>query len=124
MSKLKNICKLFDLSFGKNVGWGNKKSGLSARKFCSNNKHKLSIIEDGFVSYIKKCNFPLSIVIDDEGIYYDASRPSAITRHILQPLSKEQKFRASKLISSIKRHNISKYNDGYEYDNRTWVNIF
>ena len=56
---------------------------------------------------------PLSLVIDDMGLYYDATRPSRL-EHILnsQALSAEQLQRAQQLRRRIIELNLTKYNVG------------
>lgn len=55
---------------------------------------------------------PLSLVIDDLGIYYDPSCESRLERLIAQrvQLRPDQQHRAERLIHSLRRNNLSKYN--------------
>lgn len=57
---------------------------------------------------------PLSLVVDDLGIYYDPARPSRLEkwiekREVLRP---DQMMRATALIGSLNDHGLSKYNTG------------
>ena len=97
------------------AGWGVKPSAQKARRFAE--KHSLPYIslEDGFLrSYglgVKKYP-PLSLAVDDIGIYYDATRPSRLER-ILNNGSlsdDEQSGAADQAIHLIKTHGLSKYN--------------
>ena len=98
------------------VGWGNKPSSSSARKFSE--AHKLSYVrlEDGFIGYAGHTSYDtkrLSLICDYSGIYYDATRPSDI-EHLCQSVpdwyDESYKERATGLISQIKAYDITKYN--------------
>ena len=73
-------------------------------------------VEDGFIRSQGlgiDLHPPLSLIFDDTGIYFDATRPSAL-ENLLQnaDLSEAQQHRAAALIEQIQKHNISKYNLG------------
>ncbi|MEI4231910.1 capsular polysaccharide biosynthesis protein [Roseovarius sp. D22-M7] len=57
---------------------------------------------------------PLSLVLDDLGIYYDPSRESRLERLIAarETLRADQLRRAKRLIAALARHGLSKYNRG------------
>jgi len=57
---------------------------------------------------------PLSLVLDDLGIYYDPSRESRLERLIAERavLRADQMLRAEALIKALTRHGLSKYNLG------------
>ncbi|MCL6270773.1 capsular polysaccharide biosynthesis protein [Sansalvadorimonas sp. 2012CJ34-2] len=100
--------------------WGMK--GFNARSLVSSNglseseSNKLTVwrMEDGF---IRSCGLgaelrrPGSLVIDQQGIYYDATRPSVLEQALntLQ-LSDQEKERGQKLQSLLLSRRISKYN--------------
>jgi capsular polysaccharide export protein len=98
----------------KMAGWGAKRSGrwaeIIARYLGVPNWH----LEDGFLrSYGTGDQFPpLSIVVDELGIYYDATRPSSLERllnsdkNVLEGLAEDIQ-RAKQLILD---HQLSKYN--------------
>ncbi|MEP1613887.1 MAG: capsular polysaccharide biosynthesis protein [Roseobacter sp.] len=72
-------------------------------------------IEDGFLrsrGLGAELTPPSSLVIDDLGIYYDASKPSRLEMLIAQSqqLRPHQLMRAEKLIRQIKNAGLSKYN--------------
>lgn len=72
-------------------------------------------VEDGFLrSRGLGANLvaPLSLVVDDLGIYYDPQRPSRLEKWIenRETLRPDQRLRAEKLISRIKGAGLSKYN--------------
>lgn len=56
----------------------------------------------------------LSLVTDDLGIYYDPTNPSRLEHLITQraTLRPDQRYRAERLVSSLNRHGLSKYNLG------------
>ncbi len=57
---------------------------------------------------------PLSLVLDDQGIYYDPTRPSRLEAQIAarEELRPDQQLRADRLIRQIVRKGLSKYNLG------------
>jgi capsular polysaccharide export protein len=74
---------------------------------------RLVRIEDGFIRSIglgAALHPPLSIVVDDQGIYYDPTRPSALET-ILQTadFTPELRDRATRLLARIVAGGISKY---------------
>lgn len=62
---------------------------------------------------------PLSVVIDKQGIYYDATQSSDLETLLRQcrPLSAEQKMRVQKLQAKLLTQRVSKYNVGNSVDN-------
>lgn len=96
------------------VGWGRKPSGLRAQKVARARGLGCYLLEDGFVrSYgTGDCFPPLSIVVDDVGIYYDSTRPSALelllnsSADLLEGCAGE----AAQAKSLILQHGLSKYN--------------
>lgn len=69
------------------LGWGYKKSGLRALGLAEKKQLNGAIlIEDGFLRSMGlgvSGDAPLSIVVDDLGIYYDAAKPSRLETLIL-----------------------------------------
>ncbi len=57
---------------------------------------------------------PLSLVVDPKGIYYDPTRPSELEALIAQraELREDQRIRAERLITSLRKLGLSKYNLG------------
>jgi capsular polysaccharide export protein len=97
------------------IGWGRKNSGVWAcwAAYCFG--HKLTLMEDGFLRSFNpgQQHPPLSLVLDDTGIYYDSTLPSAIER-LLE--SKEDLLAngvATEVVRAralIAEHGLSKYN--------------
>lgn len=55
---------------------------------------------------------PLSLVTDNLGIYYDATRPSRLDHLIATPLSAPARARATALLTRLRDQRLSKYNLG------------
>jgi len=97
------------------AGWGVKATAERARHFATRNNVPYLALEDGFLrSFGLGVNKvpPLSIVVDDVGIYYDASRPSLL-ENILNTSGWESDnliTNAQRAISLILEHGLSKYN--------------
>lgn len=99
------------------VGWGLKHSGRRARHLAEQHSRECWLLEDGFLRSLGGSDsHSLSLVIDDEGIYYDASRPSRLERLITQSLNSAQSTRARALIGAWQRARVSKYNHGRDFD--------
>jgi capsular polysaccharide export protein len=100
------------------IGWGNKPSGNRAKKLSNIFKKPFCIIEDGFIRSISlgvEGADSLSIVKDDIGIYYDATKPSKLENM----LNNSEEFindknlmnLSKKAIDLILTNHISKYNN-------------
>jgi capsular polysaccharide export protein len=98
----------------KMAGWGAKRSGRWAEKMARYLGVPCWHLEDGFLrSYGMGDRFPpLSIVVDELGIYYDATRPSSLEqllnsdKNVLEGLAEDLQ-RATQLILE---HHLGKYN--------------
>ena len=63
------------------LGWGRKRSGALAQAFARRTGRPALLLEDGFLRSVglgKLGAASVSLVIDDEGIYYDSSAPSRL----------------------------------------------
>lgn len=63
------------------VGWGRKPNTAAARRLAARRGVPFYALEDGFLRSLGlgvDGEPPLSIVVDDQGIYYDATRPSRL----------------------------------------------
>src|SRR5687768_3855067 len=94
------------------IGWGEKANTAAAIAYAE--KHGLPYwrAEDGFLRSIGlgvAGEAPLSIVLDDRGIYYDARRPSRLEALIEGDGLDEPRARAA--IDRIVAAGLSKYND-------------
>lgn len=99
------------------LGWGRKKSFFKAQAFAEKNGLKALCLEDGFIRSLglgKDGYAPLSLVVDETGIYFDALQTSDLEQLIFQPESEELNLRAEHAIQTILRHKITKYNQKFQ----------
>lgn len=94
------------------VAWGLRPSATRAEAYAAKHGLPLWRLEDGFLRSVGLGNQepPLSIVVDPLGIYYDATRPSALEAAIAAPLASPQVERARQLMQAWRTARISKYN--------------
>ncbi len=98
------------------VGWGNKESGRHARRMARRFEKPFILLEDGFLRSMAPKSVsgepPLSLVLDDLGIYYDASEASrletmvAASRHDASLAD-----RARQVMNTLRDRKLSKYNN-------------
>lgn len=100
---------------GKIPGWGRKKSGNQAVRIAQKKGKSFLLLEDGFLRSVNREDPALSIVLDDVGIYYDASTPSRLEKLIPAPRSKDQLQRSARIIELWQHYRLSKYNAEPEY---------
>jgi capsular polysaccharide export protein len=98
------------------AGWGNKASSRRAREVAAQRGVPFLRLEDGFLRSVGlgSQEAPLSVVIDDLGIYYDAGRPSRLEHLILQPRPEAALGRARSLMAAWRGGRVSKYNHARE----------
>lgn len=96
------------------VGWGLKPSGQRASEWAIKYRVPCWRLEDGFIrSYLPdQAAVGLSLVVDKQGIYYDATQPSALETLLASEIDvltgiDEKITRAMALIN---QHELSKYN--------------
>lgn len=91
--------------------WGMKQPELTANQFTP---AKLWRMEDGFVRSVglgAKLITPYSLVLDDQGIYYNPQQPSQLENCLNRiSLNQSQRLRAQAAITALVQQNISKYN--------------
>lgn len=100
------------------AGWGHKPTAWPARLFAERHGLPYLALEDGFLRSIGlgRAEPPLSIVLDDRGIYYDARSPSRLESWLAHegsndPLGDDKLIRrASALRERIVEERLSKYN--------------
>jgi capsular polysaccharide export protein len=99
------------------LGWGRRKYARRARRVAKSRKIPFLCLEDGFLRSVGlgKTEPPLSIVVDDLGIYYDASHPSRLDSQIARPLNDEETSRARAMITAWRNGRVSKYNYAPDY---------
>lgn len=96
------------------IGWGNKPNTKKARDYAAKHNLPFWALEDGFLRSMDlgiNGDQPLSLVVDDLGIYYDYSKPSRLEKMIMDkeafnPLLND----ATKAIDLIIQNHLSKYN--------------
>ena len=97
------------------LAWGLKPSGRAAEKLAREKGLPLLRLEDGFLRSLDlgvKGAPPYALVVDDTGIYYDATRPSALEVLLNSEgwQTPELLDEARRAITAIVEHNLSKYN--------------
>ncbi|MDD2893153.1 MAG: hypothetical protein PHF20_04410 [Halothiobacillaceae bacterium] len=96
------------------IGWGRKKSGLRAERAARRWGVPMLLLEEGFLrSYGLGASKALSLVTDDVGIYYDATRPSRLENMLnTGGFTPEQMTEAEHVLQLIRQAGLSKYNIG------------
>lgn len=94
------------------LAWGRKPSATKAERFAHRHQLPLLRLEDGFLRSVGLGHQqpPYSIVLDDVGIYYDASTASRLEQLISLPLTAAEQQRADDLILKWQQGRVSKYN--------------
>lgn len=94
------------------IGWGMKGRSADARRFAQDEGLPYISVEDGFLRSVQLGNVdpPLSIVWDDEGIYYAAGQPCRLERLISRAHTADERRRAATLTQAWREADISKYN--------------
>ncbi|MEM9061163.1 MAG: capsular polysaccharide biosynthesis protein [Pseudomonadota bacterium] len=100
-------------SRGDAVGvWGRKPVSARGRYLARKSGAPLITIEDGFLRSIHPGLTrypPLSIIIDDVGVYYDASAPSRLENLLNAGQRDDDLSRARSCIDLLREHRLSKY---------------
>lgn len=94
------------------VGWGRRKYARRARRVAQVQAIPFLCLEDGFLRSVGlgSAEPPLSIVVDDLGIYYDATQPSRLESLITRQRTPEEFIRAQALVTAWRYARVSKYN--------------
>ncbi|MFZ0408135.1 MAG: capsular polysaccharide biosynthesis protein [Cyanobium sp.] len=98
------------------LAWGNKPSAQAAERLARQRQLPLWRCEDGFLRSLGlgADGPPLSLVVDDLGIYYDATRPSRLEALIAAPIDANARQRAQQLQRLWCQERLSKYNGARE----------
>lgn len=98
------------------LAWGRKPSAVKAEALACRLGLPVIRLEDGFLRSVEPgaAQPPLSLVWDDQGIYYDASRPCRLDSLLEPPLTPTQLVRARTLIGLWRQGRVSKYNHARE----------
>lgn len=97
------------------VGWGRKPSGLKALEMAARRGLPCLLLEDGFLRSVGRNDPPLSLIMDDAGVYYDASSPSRLEALSSKPMAPGDAERAGSLIRAWQEAGISKYNHAPDF---------
>ena len=95
------------------MGWGNRPTTKKARQIAAQRGVPFVALEDGFLRSLGLGDTPpLSLCVDDLGIYYDIATPSSLEQYILdnETLSDDKYRQARQAIDLIIENKLSKYN--------------
>ncbi|MBT2801137.1 capsular polysaccharide biosynthesis protein [Halomonas sp. ISL-56] len=96
------------------IGWGLKPTSVRARQYAQRRRLAYIALEDGFLRSLGLgvSGFqPHSMVVDETGIYYDASRPSDLENWLnTATFDAEELAQAERCMALIARYRLSKYN--------------
>jgi len=100
------------------LAWGARPSASLARKFAARHNLPVCFVEDGLLRSVGLgvSDPPLSLMLDDLGLYLDATRPTRLEQFIQYELTRGEAQRAKCLIDLWQRCRVSKYNYQREYD--------
>lgn len=98
------------------LAWGRKPSAARAEAAAQKLGLPVVRLEDGFLRSLEPGaeHPPLSLIWDDEGIYYDAGQPCRLERLLAQASSLARAERARNLIRLWREGRVSKYNHARE----------
>lgn len=91
--------------------WGHRPVSWRGRKVARSRGARVLTVEDGFLRSVAPGDpVPLSLVLDDVGIYYDASRPSRLENILNEgPIDGDALIRARAGIQTLRNGRLSKY---------------
>ena len=97
------------------LGWGQRPTTVKARAYARKHGLPYVALEDGFLRSVDlgvNGAAPLSMVVDEIGIYYDARHPSKLEQLIAQTRAEdhELKRQAQTAQAYLVQHQLSKYN--------------
>ncbi|MBP5788690.1 MAG: capsular polysaccharide biosynthesis protein [Neisseriaceae bacterium] len=95
------------------IGWGNRPTTKKARQIAAKKGVPFVALEDGFLRSLGLGDTPpLSICVDNLGIYYDIHKPSSLEQYILdnENISLDKHRQARQAIDLIIENKLSKYN--------------
>ncbi|WP_349360306.1 capsular biosynthesis protein [Stappia sp.] len=94
------------------AGWGQKKTALRARRYAERHGLPYLTVEDGFLRSIGlgRDTPPVSLVVDDLGIFFDARAPSRLETLIAAPADAGTLASGAQLAAAWRENRVSKYN--------------
>ena len=100
------------------AGWGQRATAQRARALAQRHQLPFLALEDGFLRSVGlgvSGAAPLSLVVDDLGIYYDATAPSRLEALIAGLVPNDaMQAQARRALELVRRHRLSKYNHAPE----------
>lgn len=119
--KIKSIINIFHLNNSIHgelfFGWGRKPSFFKAYSYSKKNNLSCICLEDGFIRSLglgKDGYNPLSLVVDQTGIYFDAFQTSDLEKLILQDENIEFNTHSKQAMNKVILNKITKYNQKFE----------
>ena len=91
------------------VGWGRRPSGQRAGRIARRTGARLLLAEDGFLAAAHPDAPRVSCIVDDLGIFYDATTPSRLERLIAEGAETHAQTRAERLASLWVARGLSKF---------------
>lgn len=119
-TKNANICAISRTKSSAVVGWGHKATAAQARAYARQHALPYIALEDGFVRSLTlaSAGYPaMSMVVDHQGIYYDARQPSDLEQLILEAPERQDEvllMRARTSMQRLRHQRLSKYNHAPE----------
>lgn len=98
------------------AGWGGRPSGIKASQLARAQNIPCLLVEDGFLRSVEPSHPPLSVIIEQAGLYHDATRCGRLDELLDRRLSTVQEARATALIEAWRRARVSKFNHLRDYD--------
>ena len=98
------------------IAWGKRPKALYARRISESCGVPLYTIEDGFIRSVGRHDHPVSLIVDDLGIYFDAAHPSRLEALVAEDLSSAEMSRAWEIAELWKKSRVSKYNDAQDLE--------
>lgn len=112
------IHKLATQPVNRIVGWGMRSTAKGARKYAKKNQLPYIALEDGFLRSFNTGDMcpPLSLIWDDEGIYYDATHASTLENLLASPVFQYARSAGivKQSIEQLLAQQLSKYNHAPE----------
>ena len=99
------------------LAWGRKASAAAAEQCAARLGLPVCYLEDAFLRSVGQGfdSAPCGLVLDDLGIYYDATAPSRLEQLIAAPLNSTELQEALALPGLWRQHRLSKYNNSPDY---------
>ena len=107
--------RFLPLKGAKVIGWGRRWSGRRAERIATNHDLPFLLVEDGFLRSIERLDTCISYLLDESGIYYDASQKSTLENMIKLDLIDDEPTFAQNIINDWCQNCLSKYNSQQDF---------